>query len=529
MNRCSLFIISFAFLISCGQKIIAQNRPNILFAISDDQSYAHTSFAGCNFIETPAFDRIAQEGIYFSNCYAGSPGCAPSRSAIVTGRYPWQNEQAGQHSSYWMKKYVPFIDELTNNGYALGRTGKGVEPFKYLSKKASTENTLWRKGNAAGSTYGNVIYEKENDERTAKGIAPYNYTADFKYFAEHIADNSPFFFWYGSKEPHRKYEKGSWKRTDKKLTDVEVPPFLPDNDVIRGDLLDYAVEVEWFDKHLQQMLQYLDSIGELENTVVIVTSDNGMPFPRAKANCYEFGSHVPFAIRYPKQFPGGRIVNSPASFIDIAPTILGLAQVEPTQMMPIHGKSMLPVLENKPENPDDVRQYACSGRERHTSARYNNLGYPQRVIRKDNYLLIWNMKPERWPAGSPQIYDTKDTSKLLPMYEGKAMGDIDTSPSKAYILKHREDSEAAYYFELACNKRPEFELYDVENDNACVNNLWGVQQHKKTGETLRKELLKELTLTQDPRIVGPDKEIFDSYNSFRRVRKFPKPENSELD
>ena len=388
------------FTISCKAQHEELKRPNILFAISDDQSYAHTSFAGCNFIETPAFDRIAQEGIYFTNCYSGSPGCAPSRSSIVTGRYPWQNEQSGQHASSWMKKYVPFIDELDDNGYAVGRTGKGVEPFQYASTK---ENSLWREGNAAGNTHSKLMYQEDNDERTAKGIAKYNYAADFKYFMENKRDNKPFFFWYGSKEPHRGYEKGSWKRTNKQLSDVKVPAFLPDNEVIRGDLLDYAIEIEWFDMHLQRMLKYLESIGELENTIVIVTSDNGMPFPRAKANCYEFGSHVPFAVRYPKQFQGGRKINSPASFIDIAPTILELTKTTPTQMMPIQGKSMVPLLENNKERQNEIRQYACSGRERHTSARYGNWGYPQRVIRKGDYLFIWNMKPDRWPAGSPQI------------------------------------------------------------------------------------------------------------------------------
>ena len=87
-------------------------RPNILFAISDDQSFSHTGFAGCNIVNTPAFDQIASEGIYFKNCIAGSPGCAPSRSTIVTGRHHWQNEQTGQHASSWMTKYVPFIDLL---------------------------------------------------------------------------------------------------------------------------------------------------------------------------------------------------------------------------------------------------------------------------------------------------------------------------------------------------------------------------------------------------------------------------------
>lgn len=506
----------------CKNETDKQKRPNVLFAISDDQSYAHTSFAGCNFVKTPAFDRIAQEGIYFTNCYAGSPGCAPSRSSIVTGRYPWQNEQSGQHASSWMKKYVPFIDELDKNGYTVGRTGKGVDPFRYASTK---KDSLWRNGNAAGNKHSNLIYQKDYDERTAQGIAQYNYAADFKYFMENKRGSKPFFFWYGSKEPHRGYEKGSWKRTNKKLRDVEVPAFLPDNEVIRGDLLDYAVEIEWFDMHLNRMLKYLDSIGELENTLVIVTSDNGMPFPRAKANCYEFGSHVPFAVRFPKQFAGGRKINSPASFIDIAPTILELTNTTPTQMMPIQGKSMIPLLENNKERLNEVRQYACSGRERHTSARYKNWGYPQRVIRKGDYLLIWNMKPEHWPAGAPQIYDTKDTSKLKPMYEGDIFADIDYSPSKTYILNHKEESEMTYIFDLSCAKRPEYELYNVVNDNACVHNLLSNNEFKKIGETLKNELLKELSQTQDPRVVGLDKEVFDSYKRYSRLRKFPKPES----
>ena len=126
---------------------VEMQRPNILFAISDDQSFAHTSFTGCKFVNTPAFDRIASEGIYFNNCFAGSPGCAPSRSTIVTGRYHWQNEQSGQHASSWLKKYVPFIDLLEANGYRTGRTGKGVSPFQY----ARDENdSLWRKTDAGG-------------------------------------------------------------------------------------------------------------------------------------------------------------------------------------------------------------------------------------------------------------------------------------------------------------------------------------------------------------------------------------------
>ena len=108
-NKLLLAFCTFYILCSCNKENTESRRPNILFAISDDQSFKHTSFNGCNFVNTPAFDRIASEGIYFSNCYAGSPGCAPSRSSIVTGRYHWQNEQSGQHASSWVKKYVDIV------------------------------------------------------------------------------------------------------------------------------------------------------------------------------------------------------------------------------------------------------------------------------------------------------------------------------------------------------------------------------------------------------------------------------------
>ncbi|MDP6613739.1 MAG: sulfatase, partial [Candidatus Marinimicrobia bacterium] len=293
----------------------AGKRPNILLAISDDQSHVHTSFGGSKFINTPAFDRVAKEGVYFTNCYAGSPGCAPSRSSLVTGRHHWQNESSGQHQSPWLKKYVPFVDEIEKNGYAVGRTGKGVSPFQY----ARDENdTLWREENSAGIAHGQIKYNKENDERPAKAILNNNYFENFKYFLNDVREDRPFFFWYGGKEPHRKFEKDSWKRHGKKLEDVDVPGFLPDNEIVRGDLLDYAVEVEWFDEHLQRMLDHLEEMGELDNTIVIVTSDNGMAFPRAKANNYEYGMQVPLAIRYPKGIPAGRVSETLVSFIDFA-------------------------------------------------------------------------------------------------------------------------------------------------------------------------------------------------------------------
>ena len=521
--------------ISCNveKKEAVKSGPNILFAISDDQSFGHTSFAGCDFIETPAFDRVASEGVFFTNCIAGSPGCAPSRSSLVTGRHHWQNEQSGQHGSSWLKKHVPFIDLLDANGYITGRTGKGVQPFQY----AENENdSLWRKTDAAGIEHSYIQYDEGSagDERTAGGIHNLDYFANFKYFMEHVRDDKPFFFWYGASEPHRGFEKDSWIRNNKNLEDVKVPGFFPDHEIVRGDILDYAVEIEWFDLHLQRMLEYLEETGELENTIVMVTSDNGMAFPRAKANAYEYGIHVPFAVRYPKEFPGGRIVDDLLGFLDLAPTILEITGTSSEGMLPISGKSVLDILKSKKEGVvDESKKYAFSSRERHSSSRYMNWGYPQRAIRSHDFLFIWNMKPDRWPAGAPQRINPDEEDELLPIYgidengehhSAWAFTDIDAAPTKSFIIENWQDEKIRPYFDWAQAKRHEFELYDIRNDPYNLNNLAGKPEFAAVEQELKQALMTELNKTEDPRVVGPDKDVFDSYIRYMGpMREFPKP------
>lgn len=519
-----------AFLLnSCQSKPKDTSRPNILIAISDDQSFAHTGFAGCKFVSTPGFDRIAREGIYFSNCWSGSPGSAPSRSSLVTGRYHWQNEQSGQHASSWMKKYVPFTDELEWNGYHTGFTGKGVGPFQYARDE---KDSLWRKEDAAGKAYNKIKYQKGSDERTADGISPINYYANFRDFMSNRKAGQPFCFWYGAHEPHRAYEEGSWKRNAMDPAKVTVPGFMPDDEVIREDMLDYAVEINWFDVHLTRMLNYLDSVGELDNTIVIVTGDNGMPFPRAKANFYEYGIHVPLAIRYPAGFPGKRTVDDPVSFTDIAPTILEMTGTTPEKMLPMSGKSFVNILRSKKSGVvDGNKKYVFAGRERHSSSRWNNLGYPARAVRSKEFMLVWNMLPDLWPAGDPQALKEAD-GELLPMYgideTGKhhsewAFTDVDASPSKSWLIEHHNDQGIQKFFDLSFQKRPEFELYDVVKDPFCLENLAGRKEYSETEKELKTVLLNELTSSGDPRVVGPVKDIFETYPRFSPIRYFPKP------
>ncbi|NOR76560.1 MAG: sulfatase-like hydrolase/transferase, partial [Draconibacterium sp.] len=275
-----IFFISIVLcLFSCQQKQ-EEAKPNILFIISDDQSFIHTSISGSNFINTPAFDKIASEGILFTNAIAASPGCSPSRAAILTGKYPWQIDEAGTHASSFPTKFKVFPDILEDAGYKVGFTGKGWAPGDY--------EVSGRKRNPAGDEYSKIQL-----------IPPYefistnDYSENFKEFYNKKNKNQPFYFWMGFNEPHRDFEKGSWKKEGKNIDDVDVPLFLPDVPEIRKDILDYAVEIEWFDKQVQKTLEFIEEKGELDNTIIVITSDNGMAFPRAKANCFEFGVHVP--------------------------------------------------------------------------------------------------------------------------------------------------------------------------------------------------------------------------------------------
>jgi len=431
-----------------------------------------------------AFDRVAKEGVLFTHAYTAAPQCSPCRAAILTGRNIWQLEEAGTHNSYFPKKFQVFPDILEANGYFVGYTGKGWGPGNW-------KDAGWKR-NPAGPEYSGKTLTPP-----ASGISNKDYAGNFEDFLKQRPKNQPFFFWFGCHEPHRKYNKGVGIKSGKKLEDVDVPAFLPDNEEIRSDILDYAYEIEWFDQHFSRMIQKLEEIGELDNTLIVVTSDNGMPFPKAKANLYEFGVHMPLAIRWGDKIKGGRVVDDFVSFIDLAPTFLEAAGLKPTKEMT--GKSLMPILlSDKSGQVDPSRDRVYVGRERHSHARYDNLGYPARAVRTKEFLYIWNIKPDRWPAGDPDSYY-----------------DIDGSPTKTYMIEHRK--EIPDLFEAAFGKRPEEELYEVEKDLACMHNLANDPRYKKIKEELKKDLHRVLKEQGDPRVLGYG-DIFESYPRFGSMR-----------
>lgn len=470
--------------------------PNILLAIADDQSWPHTGAYGCQAVDTPGFDRIAREGVLFTNAFSAAPQCAPNRAAILTGRNIWQNEEAGTHASNFPKKFTVYTDILEEHGYELGYTSKGWAPGNWQYNG--------RPRNPAGPVFD--MHELKSGDGDNMDVKNLDYAENFREFMLQRDPEKPFHFWYGCKEPHRSYKKGSGLEAGKTLEDVEVPSFLPDTKEVRSDLLDYMLEVEWFDKHLREMLEILEDEGELENTIVVVTSDNGMPFPRAKANLYEYGTHMPLAIRWPEKFAAGRKVDDITSSIDFAPTFLEAAGIPiPSD---ITGKSLWNILTGEKEGRIEFdREYVCTGRERHTHARPDNVGYPMRAIRDYQYLYINNIKPGRWPAGNPTGSG-----------EPEGFHDVDSSPTKSYILDNRDTAEIHPYFELSFGKRRGEELYDITRDPGCTNNLIDDPAYDDVRDRLHKNLFATLEDQNDPRAFGY--EVFDSYPRYSRMRDF---------
>ncbi|MCC5932355.1 MAG: sulfatase [Cyclobacteriaceae bacterium] len=462
-------------------------RPNILFCIADDVSFPHMGAYGTSWVKTPAFDRVASQGILFMNAYTPNAKCAPSRSCILTGRNSWQLEEAANHFPEFPLKFKTFMETLEEQGYFTGHTAKGWAPGRALDKD----------GNRRLLT-GKAFNDKKLDPPT-KHISNNDYAANFSDFLAAKPDDQPFCFWYGSLEPHRAYEFGSSLAHGRNNDEIDrVFSFWPDTDSVRTDMLDYAFEIEWFDKHLGQMLQTLEEMGELENTIIVITADNGMPFPRAKGQAYELSNHLPLAIMWPAGIRSkGRTVTDFVSFIDFAPTFLELAGVssEKSVMQPIQGKSLSDILFSDQEgivNPS--RDHVLIGKERHDVGRPDDQGYPIRGIVKGNYLYVKNYETDRWPVGNPE------TGYL----------NTDGGATKTVILNMRRNGINDEYWKYCFGKRMDEELYDLSIDRDCMNNMALNPEYQQIVQSLREQMEEELNQQQDPRMKG-NGHIFDEY------------------
>lgn len=440
--------------------------PNILFMIADDWSFPHAGAYGDQIVRTPTFDRLAREGALFTNAYCAAPSCAPSRAAVLTGRYPHQLESAGNLWSIMPSKFPNWVSLLTEAGYFSGKTRKGWAPGDF-QRGGYTQNPAGK---------------------------------DFKSFREFFAarpEGKPFCFWFGSQDPHRKYTPNTGLQAGMELETVQVPGFMPDVDCVRNDVLDYYFEVERFDRESGQIIRMLEEAGELDNTIIVMTSDNGMPFPRAKANLYDYGTRMPLVIRFPQKVGAGNKVDDFVNFVDFAPSFLEAAGLEIPEA--ISGKSLWPLLSDQADR--SGREQVFLERERHANVRKGDLSYPMRAVRNHRFLYIQNLIPDRWPAGDPTVHQSVGQ-----------WGDVDNSISKFLIMgmEDQHSNTEPDYFQLTFGKRPAEELYAVMEDPYQLHNLADDPAYTDTLAQLRSTLQEWMVATNDIRATEPQTIYWDT-------------------
>jgi N-sulfoglucosamine sulfohydrolase len=462
-------------------------RPNILFAIADDWGL-HGGVYGTPWVKTPTLDRIAREGLLMTNAYTPMAKCAPSRAIVLTGRHLWQNGEAGNHMSRFPPELKAWTEVLTEHGWHVGYTGKGWGP-------GIAQDLQGRPRALTGKAF-----QARKAPPPAAAMSNLDYAANFVDFLDATPADTPWCFWYGAQEPHRGYEfQAGVKKGGKNLSDIpRVPAYWPDDETVRHDMLDYAFEVEHVDHHLGRMLDELERRGQLDNTLVIVTSDHGMPFPRVKGYAYHDSNHIPLAIRWPQGIPvPGRTIADFVDFTDLAGTLLDYAGIDATTagMRPLTGRSWRPLLESPLEGRiDPARDHVLLGKERTDVGRPGDVGYPIRGIVTQQFLYLRNYEPSRWPAGNPE------TGYL----------DTDGSPTKSLILQRGRQQRSDRFWQLNFGMRPMDELYALTSDADCVHNLAGDPAYADQLAALRTRMEQALLEQEDPRMLGQG-HLFDAY------------------
>ena len=439
-----------------GQDIDA--RPNIVVLIADDWSWPHASVLGTKAIKTPNFDRLANEGTLFENAFVSTPSCTPSRLSILTGQHHWRLKEGDSLGGSLRESFPVYTELLQQSGYQIGRYGKGVWPSKHTFRNRDSFGERYR-------SFDDFLKEREPEQ--------------------------PFCFWYGGQDPHRPYEPGIGVKAGINLSDIKVPDCLPDNSIVRNDIADYMAEVERFDHEVGKIIQGLEAMNELDNTIVVVTSDNGMPFPRCKATLYDLGTRVPLAIRWGKFQP--HTVSDFVSLCDLAPTFLHAANVSVPQQMT--GKTLLPQIKAEQNGQiDPNRTFALSGLEKHVYP------YPARSLRTADFLFISNWNPADWETGVVEGQNPEyDFSKTpWPTEPGAFSYNIDPSPTKQQLRLNPENLD--FHAKLAFSQKPPEELYDLKRDPQQLNNVANSREYRRTKDLLRRKLTAELIRNNDPRM-----------------------------
>ena len=520
IHRTTLVVFLLASASAAATLAASPERPNILFCFADDWGRYASCYAAVDgkpslnqIVKTPNVDRLAREGVLFRNAFVNAPSCTPCRSSLVSGRYFFNcGRGAILNGAVWDSSIPTFPLLLRDNGYQIGKSYK-----------------VWSPGTPADAPIGGQQYAYEQSgrlpnnfsEEATKLIADGSSVAEAREkilaqvrgnFEKFLADQKPgqpWLFWFGPTTTHRVWIKGTGKRLwgiEPESLQGKLPKFLPDVPEVREDVADYLGECQAFDAYIGVLLKLLEERNLLDKTLVVASGDHGMPgVPAGKCSLYDHGVAVTLAARVPGG-KGGRVVDDYVRLPDLAPTFMEIGGVKPPDHL--YGRSLLPLLlSDKSGRIDPERNWVVTGRERHVAtAREGNLPYPMRALRTPEFLYIRNFMPDRWPMGSPAAAEKAvPAGQELESNTYAAFADMDASPTKAWLIAHRDDPAWKWHYDFAFAKRPAEELYDLANDPQQVKNVAADPAYTKQKQEYSARLMKLLTDAGDPRVTGDGK------------------------
>ena len=451
------------FIALCSTICRAADHPNVILFIADDVSWNDYGCYGNAAARTPNIDALAANGIRFDNAYLTASSCSPSRSSIITGRYPHNNGKAAElHKP--ISGHLPWFPEILREaGYYTAISGK-----HHMSSTAPKTGE-WARPKAFDHVDG--------------GRAPGNSGghANWVGVTKDRPKDKPFFFWFASYDAHRGWDSDNQWDAERygpmhKPENVVVPPFLVDDPETRSDLASYYNEVTRFDYYIGQVVEELKNQGELDNTLIYVMADNGRPFPRAKTRLHDSGMKTALVAHWPRGFADSGVASSSlVSVIDLAPTILSVAGCEPAETM--QGVSMEPLFADAKGS---IRKYAFSEHNWHD---YEALG---RSVRHRDFILVQNLRTEKpWqgPADSVRSPSHKSLQTL------RDSGSLNHAQSDVFLAP-----------------RPNVELYNTKDDPHQLKNLAGKPDSVDVQSKLQKVLdrWREATRDSNPEVITPD-------------------------
>lgn len=470
----TLFILSlFAATLSAADR-------NVVLIVADDHG-RDTGAYGNTAIRTPHLDSLASGGTLFSSAFATTASCSASRSVILSGLFNHRNGQYGhQHDyhhfqSFENLKTLPVL--LGEAGYRTASVGK-----YHVAPEAVYHFQEYIPGNSR-----NPVEMADNSEA----------------FIRDDPDR-PFFLYFCTSDPHRGggVVEDSMYKPDRfgnipggydgitevayEPEEVIVPPFLPDTPATRAELAQYYQSISRIDQGIGRLMELLREHGAWENTLVIYISDHGMAFPGAKTTVYEPGLKSPCIVRHPGAGKRGIVSSALVSWVDLTPTILDYAGVDPPVYEPninnryvrsqladthgLHGRSFLPILEE--ENPEGWDEVYAS----HTFHEIQ-MYYPMRVVRNRDYKLIWNIA---WPLPYPFASDLWASATWQHVYRQGMDTRYGSRSVREYI------------------HRPEFELYDMRKDPWETSNLADNPEYSEILEQMKSRMKEFQVRTTDP-------------------------------